>query len=290
MGYLNIDNLYRAQDVLLFKEVYALEKIHGTSAHVAWKDGMIRFFAGGCKHDLFVSLFNKDDLFAKFTALGHAEVIVFGEQYGGKQQGMSKRYGKEAKFVAFDVKVGASWLSVPDAHDVATALGIEFVHYVKVQSTVAALDVERDAPSVQAKRNGILDDQPREGIVIRPLIELTKNNGGRVIAKYKPAEERETKTQREVTPEALEVLSAAEEIAREWTTPMRLTHVLDHLKARGVDISGMESTKEVIREMTEDILREGAGEIVDSKEARAAIGKATARLLKQRLQEALKEA
>jgi hypothetical protein len=83
MGYLNIDNLYRAQDVLLFKEVYALEKIHGTSAHVAWKDGMIRFFAGGCKHDLFVSLFNKDDLFAKFTALGHAEVIVFGEQYGG---------------------------------------------------------------------------------------------------------------------------------------------------------------------------------------------------------------
>jgi malate/lactate dehydrogenase len=82
----------------------------------------------------------------------------------------------------------------------------------------------------------------------------------------------------------------AEEIAREWTTPMRLTHVLDHLKARGVDISGMESTKEVIREMTEDILREGAGEIVDSKEARAAIGKATARLLKQRLQEALKEA
>jgi hypothetical protein len=42
--------------------------------------------------------------------------------------------------------------------------------------------------------------------------------------------------------------------------------------------------------MTEDILREGAGEIVDSREARAAIGKATARLLKQRLQEALKEA
>ena len=37
MAYHHIDNLYRNQDVLLFKEVYALEKIHGTSAHVSFK-------------------------------------------------------------------------------------------------------------------------------------------------------------------------------------------------------------------------------------------------------------
>ena len=38
MGYLHIENLYRpiAQSILLFREVYALEKIHGTSAHVGW--------------------------------------------------------------------------------------------------------------------------------------------------------------------------------------------------------------------------------------------------------------
>jgi len=32
MGYLNIDNLYKAQEVLMFRECYAMEKIHGTSA------------------------------------------------------------------------------------------------------------------------------------------------------------------------------------------------------------------------------------------------------------------
>lgn len=213
MGYANIDNLYKNQDVLLFKEVYALEKIHGTSAHVAWKDGAIRFFAGGCSHDLFVSLFDKDALFEKFNTLGHPEVIVFGEQYGGKQQGMSKKYGKQARLIAFDGRIGDNWLATPDALDVAIKLGIDFVHFVKVPATVAALDAERDAPSIQAKRNGILDDQPREGIVIRPPIEVRTNNGERIVAKHKRAEERETRTQREVGLDTPVILTEAEAIA-----------------------------------------------------------------------------
>ena len=32
MGYLHIENLYKAQDILLFRECYALEKVHGTAA------------------------------------------------------------------------------------------------------------------------------------------------------------------------------------------------------------------------------------------------------------------
>ena len=35
MGYRHIDNLYKNQDILLFRECFALEKIHGTSANVA---------------------------------------------------------------------------------------------------------------------------------------------------------------------------------------------------------------------------------------------------------------
>lgn len=39
MSYMHIDNLYKSQTLLMFRECYALEKIHGTSAHVMWKDG-----------------------------------------------------------------------------------------------------------------------------------------------------------------------------------------------------------------------------------------------------------
>lgn len=290
MGYMHIDNLYKpqAQTVLLFKEVYALEKIHGTSAHLTWKDGDVRFSSGGCAHDLFVSLFDIQALRGGFEKLGHPGVTVFGEQYGGKQQGMAKRYGVQSRFVAFEVLIGEKWLAVPDAaHVVENVLGLEFVHYLLVPAIVASLDRERDAPSEQARRNGVEGDQPREGIVIRPPIEVIMNNGRRVIAKHKRADERETKTPRDVSPEALAVLTAARAIADEWVTPMRLTHVLDHLAARGEAATGPEHTRAVIQEMLSDVLREASGEIVESDAARREICKAAASVFHQHLRQAL---
>ncbi len=210
-------------------------------------------------------------------------MVVFGEAYGGRQQGMSHRYGKVLKFVAFDVKIGDHWLDVPNAHQVTERLGLEFVHYKRVSTDVAALDVERDAPSEQARRNGVEGDQHREGVVLRPLREFRDNSGGRIISKHKRAEERETKTQREIgDPAKLAVLEAADAIANEWVTPTRLEHVLDKLG----DV-GIQDTPKVIAAMVEDVVREGAGEIVDSKEARKAIGAAAAKLFKKRLQASL---
>lgn len=37
MSYADIENLYKNRRIMLFKECYAMEKIHGTSAHVGWK-------------------------------------------------------------------------------------------------------------------------------------------------------------------------------------------------------------------------------------------------------------
>jgi hypothetical protein len=53
---------------------------------------------------------------------------------------------------------------------------------------------------------------------------------------------------------------------------------------------GMEDTSRVIAAMVEDVLREGSTEIVDSREARKAIGAATARLFKARVVAALRSA
>ena len=51
MGYRHIDNLYKDDRIFSFDECYALEKIHGTSAHVHYKadqtDGSLIFFSGG---------------------------------------------------------------------------------------------------------------------------------------------------------------------------------------------------------------------------------------------------
>jgi hypothetical protein len=294
MGYLKIQNLYKETDILLMKEVYCLEKIHGTSAHISYKmendqlragsiypigqHPIIRYFAGGVNHEEFVKLFHEEVLLSKFAEIYNGyPITVFGEAYGGKCQGMSGTYGKQLRFVAFDVKMGERWLSVPQAEDVVKNLGLEFVHYVKTSTNLEDLNRERDRDSVQAIRNGLGENHPSEGIVIRPIIELTKNNGERLIAKHKKEVFRETKSVKPVNAEKLEILREAQAVADEWVTEMRLSHVVDKL---GVDVDVV-NIPIIIRGMLVDIQLESVGEVEWNKECNKSVGKATADLVKE---------
>lgn len=282
MGYLEIPNLYKNTTALLLKQVYCLEKIHGTSTHIAWrKDEPLRFFAGGCKHEDFVAIFNQPALTAAFQALGHDKVTVYGEGYGGKMQKMSKTYGDKLRFVAFDVQVGDTWLDVPDADDVVQKLGLQFVPYTCTGTSLAELDAARDAPSQQAVRNGITEPQIMEGIVLRPMTEMTDKRGNRIISKHKRPEFRETHKTREVDPTKLEKLQEANAIALEWVTDMRLDHVLD--KVLGSEPLDMKRTPDIIRAMFQDVTKESQGEVEWSPEAYRAVGTRTAQLYKQRV-------
>jgi len=293
MGYLHIQNLYRDQKIMMFRECYALEKIHGTSAHISHKtanqritatdgkyDSGVRFFAGGESHTRFVEIFDQDNL---ATKLHNIDVTIYGEAYGGKCQGMSNTYGKELRFVAFDVKINDMWLSVPQAEEFCKECGLEFVDYVKIPTTIEAIDEQRDRDSVQAVRNGMGTGKKREGVVLRPLVEFIRNDGERVMAKHKGDDFMETKTPRQVSPEQLQVLEDAEAVAEEWVTPMRLTHVLDKMNHPGI-----EKMKDIIFAMLEDVKREGEEEIVWSIAVEKAIGKATAMAFKAHLQQSLR--
>jgi len=280
MGYLSIQNLYKNIEILLFRECFCSEKIHGSSSHLSFKEGKINYFAGGEKHERFVKLFDEDNLLSVYLDnYSDMDLILFGEVYGGSQQGMSATYGKELKFIVFDVKMGDYWLDMPNAEQVAKKLGLEFVSYKKIPTTLKAIDRERDRPSVQAKRNGIKEDKMREGVVLRPLIELKKNNGKRIIVKHKRDEFMETKTKREVDPAKLKVLEEANEIANEWVVPMRLDHILDKLG----NPTEIEKVRDVIKAMIEDVFREAKGEIVESRPVEQAISKKTAQMYKARI-------
>jgi hypothetical protein len=286
MSYLHIPNLYKSQEILLFKQCFAMEKIDGTSGHLCWsaaknenidRKGNLRFFSGGSDYERFVELFNAEELREKIEAkCVPSPCYIYGEVYGGKMQGMKKVYGEKLKFVVFEVKLGDSWLSVPDAEDVSKSLGLEFVYYKLIPATIEAIDAERDALSEQAKRN-MMGDHPREGIVLRPLIEVTMNNGERIIVKHKTEACRETATSRPVSPESIKILSDAKAIATEWVTRERLHHIFGHEKIE----CAVENISKIIPIMIEDILREGSGEIIDSPKARREIGRLTAFYIKE---------
>ncbi len=284
MGYLHIDNLYKDQTILMLKECFALEKVHGTSAHLKWKDGRVTYFSGGESHPKFLAIFDVDRMHASLAAVGQSEVTVYGEAYGGKCMGMRMTYGEELRFIAFDVRIGEHWLSVPQAVQIVESLGLEFVPWEKTSTDVAILDRIRDRPSEVAVRRG-RGAHAREGIVLRPLIELTTNAGSRIIAKHKGATFSERITPPKIMdPAQLAILVAADAIAEEWVTEMRLTHVLDKVRAANGGDVGIQHTPRVIDAMVEDVTREAAGEIVESKDADRAIRKRAASMFKARLQ------
>lgn len=317
MGYMHIDNLYRDDRIFQFDECFALEKIHGTSAHISFDVATreLTFFSGGEPHQRFVDLFDQEALKRQFDVVvgrmdplnGVKRITVFGEAYGGKQQAMSATYGPNLKFIVFDVALGEDnqgrriFVDVLSAHAIAQLLGLEFVDYVRIPTKLHLIDAERDKPSTQAQRNGITEPKRREGVVLRPIDEVRDARGNRIITKHKGLEFSETKTFREVDPNRLKVLADANKIADEWVTEMRLAHVVDKLQAQKMntmaemgnslpDIEAfgpldIKDTGTVVSAMIEDVKREAAGEIVESKDAMKAIGSATARLYKKWLQE-----
>ena len=280
MGYAKIPNLYKAQDVLLFKTIYAMSKLHGTSAHITW-NGELHFFSGGAKQDQFEALFDKEKLTAHFKEMGVDKIKVYGEAYGGKLQGMSKTYGKELKFAAFEVQIDDMWLNVPTAEKVVKDLGLEFVHYKEIPATMEAIEAEMKADSVQAIRNGMGEGHRREGVVLRPPIEVRKNNGERVMAKYKNEEFQEIVNQPKVG-DKWEVDTEAESIAERWTTTQRLNHVIDGLGFAPEDLD-VDKIGTIVVAMIADIETEGKGEVVVSKTARKYIGGKTVKLFKKML-------
>lgn len=275
MGYMSIDLLYRVPSIMLFKEVWATEKIHGTSAWVTYKDGQLFYHAGTDRPDLkdiFRGLFSKDLFERVVSVFGTKKVKLHGEFYGGKIQKMSHVYG-DYGFVMFDVNVDGMWLSFDKVVDVGSKLGIDVVFGKVIPVTVDFIERATNEPSVLAEKRG-MGVHVREGIVIRPIEEFRRNNGERVIAKHKTEKYKERRDEPKLDdPARRERERNAEKIAFDWVTERRLEHVIQK-----IENATKRDTKRVIDGMLADIEKESDGEIVWTDEARRLVGTNTAKL------------
>jgi len=306
MGYRKIPNLYKDNRIFDFKDCYALEKIHGSSAHVtitrkrelmlgclqknATMNDEVNYFCGGCNAIVFKEIFDTQKIlelfeenFPKEAKDGEHTIQFYGEGYGGKMQKMSGTYGPDLKFIVFEVLLNNQILKVPQGEKLAKKFGLEFVSYKMLKNfTVEDLNTQRDAESVQAIRNGMGTGKTSEGIVIRTINELNDYYGHTIITKHKSEKFSELKTPRKVTrtPQELAVIREAKLIAEEWCTPMRLEHILQKYPK----LPDMTETGNIIKTMQQDIYTEGKGEIVECRDTLGAIARKTARLFKEKLQ------
>ena len=283
MGYYEIPNLEKDGRILNFKSVYALEKIHGTSAYISFLGSSIIFSPGGASYKEFRELFNEEKLTSSYQKLGVSKgmvVAIYGEAYGGKEQGMRKVYGDKLKFICFEVKFNDSWLNVPSAESLVKSLGLDFVHYDKVETNMAMLNELIESSSPQ----GILNGMPphiREGIVLRPLEELYLSNGKRIIAKYK-SDNFKPNTKKEKTQRELALHTACEAVSQEIVTWGRLLRVIKKLKSVYKELD-IKSTPIVCRAMYEDIASNANTDINETPLFKKAVGKITAEMYKNML-------
>jgi hypothetical protein len=171
-------------------------------------------------------------------------------------------------------------MDVRRAHAFTEKMGLEFVHYDLIDTTEEASNAAMMADSVQAVRNGMGEGHMREGVILRPIIELIHPNGGRIICKHKRPEfaEREH-TPKFSSPDQLKALEDAKAIANEFCVYHRLEHVLQQLPPD----PDMKDMNKIIKTMIADIFTEAKDEIVETKAAKKAIGKKTVKLFKEYL-------
>jgi hypothetical protein len=195
--------------------------------------------------------------------------------------GINKCYkGNEVKFIVFDIYLNNKFLNVQSAEDITKMLGLEFVHYNKILCTIPNLNNERDKPSIQAKRNSIIGNRIREGIVIRPIEESTID-GNRIIFKHKRIEFSETNQYRDLGYE-LRIQSNINDIVEDWVNEERIRHILDKIHVI-INKDNHKVSKQnlpmILNNICEDIKREGTDEIVWSLQLEKAIKKKTVYLL-----------
>ena len=160
--------------------------VHNCNIRVIW-DGHAVFFGGRTENaqipshlvnklnDLFGGT-NKEEIFEQ--KFGETKVILFGEGFGEKIQKGGGLYGP-VDFILFDVFCGGMWLKRDSMEDIANTFGIRTVPIVGTGTLPEAVEYVRQHPHSK------LREAEMEGVVCRPLCELSDRRGNRLIVKVK---------------------------------------------------------------------------------------------------------
>lgn len=181
---------WRNQTVEMLKDVQWewTEKVDGTNIRIYW-DGHCVTFGGRTERasipaplvNRLNELFGGEESAQMFEQLfGEREVILFGEGYGNKIQGVGKQYIPDGvDFILFDLLIGNNYQPRESVTRCAEAFGIRAV-------PVVGRGTLHDAEMyVRAHNKSLLGDLPMEGVVCRPIQELRDRCGNRIIVKIK---------------------------------------------------------------------------------------------------------
>ena len=163
------------------------EKIDGTNIRIYWDGHKISFAGRTDKSEIpqhllekLNSIFNNTETEELFEqTFGEKEVILFGEGYGAKIQGVGKQYRNDVGFILFDVIIGGNYQSRMCVEQIAQCFNLEIVPVVLTGTIKQAVEFVKNKPK------STIGTAFMEGVVGRPKVELQDRTGKRVIVKIK---------------------------------------------------------------------------------------------------------
>ena len=163
------------------------EKIDGTNIRVMWDGHNVSVGGRTERASIPAHLMNKllemfggeetEQLFEQM--FGEREVILFGEGYGNKIQGVGSQYRNDVSFILFDVMINGNYQSRSTVEEVATAFACDIVPIVLEGTLQDAVDFVKSHPK------STIGTADMEGVVGRPVVELQDRCGNRIIVKIK---------------------------------------------------------------------------------------------------------
>lgn len=162
------------------------EKIDGTNIRVIWEGERVVFGGKTDNAQIPAKLVTRlIELFfpEKFTGFDpDVTTVLYGEGFGaGIQKGGGKYVadGTSVDFILFDVRIGDIWLERKNVVDIAEKMGILVVPSL---GTVTLSQAVRFVKEGFTSRVG---ECPAEGVVLRPVVEMSDRMGRRIITKLK---------------------------------------------------------------------------------------------------------
>ncbi len=159
----------------------ATEKVDGTNVRLGWDGERVTIAGRTDRAQMHPTLTARLlEMFPVDKFDGMDSLTLYGEGYGAKiQKGGGNYISDGVDFVLFDVRCGDWWLRRDDVVDVAWKLDIRVV---PVQYDGALCDIER---MVAHRFQSVWGLFAAEGVVCKPVVEMNRRDGRRVIVKIK---------------------------------------------------------------------------------------------------------
>jgi hypothetical protein len=164
------------------------EKVDGTNIRVMWDGTQAQPISFGGKTDnaqipapllqaLEKQWYPHMELLTE--TFGAKQVCMYGEGFGGKIQRGSNVYGPSPRFILFDILIEDYWLNRESISELGAKFGCEVVPVI-ARGSLELMVTQTELGL--ASRVGI---GTAEGLVGKPVVELTNSRGHRVITKIK---------------------------------------------------------------------------------------------------------